>query len=78
MQIEKWRIKASGPIVVLFSITAAGQQVANAAVHVLGLGTATNLGFLFFLVGCIAALKTRAYIQRRSPEVSVGEWQKVG
>ena len=64
--------KASVPIVVLFGITAVGLQIANALQHTLGMSTATELVFFFFLVGCIAALKTADIIRRRSPEHAGG------
>ena len=65
----KFSLKASAPIIVLFSIAGAGQQLADLAqAKGVEANTAVNLGFLSFLIGIIAASKTQVYIQRQYPE----------
>jgi len=62
----KFSLKASAPIVVLFGIAVAGRLLANLAqAKGVEANTAVNLGFLSFLIGIIAAIKTRTYIERR-------------
>ena len=60
--------KASAPVIVLFGIAAAGQQLANSLQYTLGMSTAMELGCFCFLIGCIATLKTGEVIRRRYPE----------
>ena len=70
----KISLKATAPIIVLFSIVGTGQQLANLAqANGVEANTAINLGFLSFLIGIIAASKTQAYIQRQYPEFRLQE-----